>query len=164
MKAKHYKLNTYNMKTKNNKAALVKSSNKATKVNKVNKVVIPKVSNSILQKLDSIEKYDNLKDDKKNSFRRLLQVSRLNIVENMGLNKGLKQFLRIAKEELTYKQIKVLTFSNVIEHIKVSKYKNLPLFSSHQIVLICNEVLKAKDKATLLAFRLDKQDKVIAKK
>ena len=150
------------MKTKIETVANVNNSNEAKKVSKVKSSAIPTVSKRVIELQDKIESFDKLEDDKKSQYARLLQVSRLNQVENMGLNKALKQFLRLAKEEKL--NTKVLTFNNVVEYIKTSKYKNLSLFSSHQITLICNDVMKKHDKAIKLALRVERQNKAIAKK
>jgi len=128
------------------------------------KVSIPKVSKAIMVKMEKIEKFDNLKEADKTSYKRLLQVSRLATVENMGLNKALKTFLDVAKGELLPKQIEVLTFNNVKKHLMESKYKDLPLFSMHQITLICNEVVKKHDKNIQRELRVERQNKAIAKK
>ncbi len=100
-----------------------------------------------------------------NNFQRLLETSRQVKLENMGLNKAIKTYLEVGtdKQILTENQVKVLTFENVKGFISESKYKDLQLFSLHQITLVCNEVIKKYDKATALAARAEKQGAIIGK-
>jgi len=148
------------MKHNDNKASQVNNSSKPSKTVKKG-VSKPKVSKAILEKQRKAKAF--VKKDA-NSYSKLLQVSRLTAIDSMGLNKGLKSYLAIADKVLTKQQIEVLTFAKVKKHISTSKYKALPLFSLHQITLVCNEVLKANDNNVKRALRVEKQNKAIASK
>lgn len=146
-----------------NKAVSVKGSKAITPtVKAVKKVVIPTLSKSIALKMDKIERFDNLPIAKKGTFATLLQVSRLCVVSNMGLNKALKEFLYIAKKEGF--KFDMLTFNNVREHVQATKYKNLPLFSLNQIALICNDFMKLHNDNVKRSIRAERQSKAVAKK
>jgi hypothetical protein len=141
---------------------LVSPANKSSEAKTVKKVAkAPKVSKSILAKQVKAKAF--VKKDA-NSFKKLLQVSRLTLLESMGLNRALKTYLVTADKVLTDSQMSHLTFAKVKAHINGSKYKALPLFSLHQITLICNEVLKANDKNTARAVKVKRQNEAIAKK
>lgn len=127
-----------------------------------NTVKVAKLSKRLVTKLEKVENF-NLTES--NNFQKLLHVSNVTEVEMFGLNKALKTYIKNAKGILTPNQLKVLTFDNVLEYIKSSeKYKDLPLFSLHQITLISNAVIKEHDKATKLAARAEKQGAIVGKK
>lgn len=157
------------MKKQINKAAKVNNSNKAAKnvvepkgkKPSIKKVVIPKTSKVILSKLDKSLKFDS---DKANSYDKLLQTSRLVVLDGMSLSKAFSRYTAIAKSQLTTKQMGVLTFKSIIKHLEGSKYGKLQLFSVHQVALVCNEILKANDLNTKRAIKVAKQNKAIAKK
>ena len=131
-------------------------------VNEVSEIA-PKTSKAIIEKIEALKSFDK---KGASSFKRLLATGKAVHIANMGLNKAIKNYIETAKSVnfLTPKQMQVLTFKNVCDHIKESKYKNLTLFSVHQITLICNEVIKKHDKNTARAARAEAQNKKEAKK
>jgi hypothetical protein len=142
------------------KGAKVNNSSKAPQ-NKVKKVSKPKVSKAIKEKQSKAEAF---KIAEASSYDKLLQASRLTILDSMSLSKAFKHYLVSAKKVLTPKQMKVLTFKAITEHLKGSKYGSLDLFSVHQVALVCNEILKKNDLNTARALKVARQNKAIAKK
>jgi hypothetical protein len=136
----------------------MKASKKVTaivnEVKAVKEIRIPQLSKRLSTKLDKIEKFDS---EKANNFSKLLHVSNLTEIDTFGLNKVLKLYLEKASEVLSKGQIETITFANVVNYIQTSKYKDLKLFSFHQITLICNSVIKENHKATRQAERAIKQ-------
>lgn len=89
--------------------------------------------------------------DKKgaSAYKRLLIASKAAKLDGMGLNKAIKTYLSAAKGYLTPSQLECVTFANVKAAIEDSpKYSELPLFTFHQITLVCNKVIKDHDAAT----------------
>lgn len=130
--------------------------------NVANEVKVAKLSTRLGKKLEKIATFNS---EEANNFQKLLHVSNLAETETYGLNRALKLYLEKAKGVLTKNQISVLTFQNVCAYINSSeKYKGLPLFTFHQITLICNAVVKENDKATKVAARVEKQGGVMGKK
>lgn len=154
------------MKKQVKKGAKVNNSSKASKGKQVAKAKVTinkaKVSKVILAKVEKSKDFDITKAS---SFDRILQASRKTTLVNMSLSKAFSNYLQQAKEILTPKQMKVLTMKSVIIHLNNSvKYGSLELFSVHQVALICNEILKANDLNTKRSAKVDRQNKLIAKK
>ena len=132
------------------------------------KATAPKVETPRIVSKRYTEMEQKVKDfDKKNagSWDKLGQVSRKVTLDALGLNKALKNYLRIAKGELTSSQMKVLTFKNCQQYIKSSiKNKNLHLFTTNDIKLICQKVLVKYDANTKRGERVSKQGGTVGKK
>lgn len=139
----------------------MKKETKKPAQKKVNKVVnTPKVSKRLANK---IEKIATFKSEEANNFTKLLHVSNLAEVETFGLNRALKIYIEKASTVLSPSQIGILTFDNVRKYIAESKYKDLPVFSFHQITLICNSMVKTLHAETKRTERAIKQGAKVGK-
>ena len=112
------------------------------------------ISESQAKILDKIEAF---KKEEANNAQRLRHVANVCKVEQMGLNKCLKLFLSHTKEVFTKKQLDLLKFETVLNHVKISRFRYNQLYTLNHMVLICSEILKANDFATKQAAKVEKQ-------
>lgn len=130
------------------------------KVQPIKAVSTPKVSKRLTEKMEKISGFNS---EKANNFTKLLHVSNLAEVETFGLNRALKIYIEKANEVLSPSQIALLTFGNVKTYIEKSKYKDLPVFSFHQITLICNGLIKEQHAETKRSEKAVKQGAKVGK-
>ena len=142
----------------------IKSKSKGAKGKK--KVSIPTHGKKTIEKAAKVDKFKKCRNKSKNysNWERMHVASANADLELMGLNKGLKNFISTSKGILTPKQHECLKFKTVCEWIKTSKYKDLQYFSTNQIKLICNAVIKANHVETARQIRANNQNKRNAKK
>jgi hypothetical protein len=120
-----------------------------------------KTSKQIENKLNLIESFST----ESNSWNRLKITGAKVTIDNLGLNKALKNYLETGKTYLTEKSVLILNFKNVVEFINTSdKWKDVRLFSTFDMVLICNAILKDEDKNIARAIRVAKQQAQTDKK
>lgn len=120
-----------------------------------------KISKNITSKLNLIDSFN----EETNSWNRLKITGAKVTIDNLGLNKALKNYLETGKTYLTGKQVLILSFKNVVEFINTSeKWKDVRLFSTFDMVLICNTILKDEDKNIARAIRAAKQQAATDKK
>ena len=116
-----------------------------------------KTSKQIESKLNLIGSFTQ----ESNSWERLKITGAKVVVDNLGLNKALKNYLETGKTYLTEKQFLTLDFKNVVKFINESeKWKDVRLFSTFDMVLICNTILKENDKNIARAIRAAKQNAI----
>lgn len=116
-----------------------------------------KTSKQIESKLNLIESFTQ----ESNSWERLKITGAKVTIDNLGLNKALKNYLETGKTYLTEKQVLTLDFKNVVKFINESeKWKDVRLFSTFDMVLICNTILKENDKNIARAIRAAKQNAI----
>jgi len=145
------------------KGKATKKANKLTKADKERRAKQPaKMNKRAASDLAAVQAFDK---DNTNAYKRLQMTAKVKRVDSMGLNKALKDFLKAAKETMTAKELKCLTFANVKAAIEVSpKYKDLQLFTEGQMTLICNKVLKGHNQHIARAAKVERQNKAQAKK
>ena len=120
-----------------------------------------KTSKQIENKLNLIDSFT----EETNSWNRLKITGAKVMIDNLGLNKALKNYLETGKTYLTEKQVLTLDFKNVVKFINESdKWKEIRLFSTFDMVLICNAILKDEDKNIARAIRAAKQQAQTEKK
>jgi len=120
------------------------------------------VSGKVIKTVAKIKAFDS---KNAGSWDKLGQVSRKVLVDGLGLNKALKNYLDIAKDELTDTQIACLTFANCVDFIKTSvKYKDLQYFTTNDLKLIAQKVLVKFDANTARALKVEKQGGTVGKK
>lgn len=159
--------------TKNGKAKARKTSIKceplADKNGKLKDVpkksTIPQVSKALQTKVDKIAKFEEEKAQgvEHNDYQKLLHVSNKTTVATFNLSQALKMYLNQTKGEFTPKVMQCLTMKNVIAYIKESKYRNLSLYTYHQITLICNAVIKEHNRGIAQLERAAKQQAKVDK-
>jgi hypothetical protein len=120
-----------------------------------------KISKQIVNKLNLIDSFTA----DSNSWNRLKITGAAVTIDNLGLNKALKNYLETGKTYLTEKSVLILNFKNVVQFINDSeKWKDVRLFSTFDIVLICNAILKDEDKNIARSIRAAKQNAISEKK
>ena len=120
-----------------------------------------KISKNITSKLVLIDSFT----EETNSWNRLKITGAAVTIDNLGLNKALKNYLETGKTYLTEKQVLILDFKNVVKFINESeKWREVRLFSTYDMVLICNTILKEEDKNIARAIRAAKQQAETDKK
>tara|TARA_R110000822_G_scaffold28198_5_gene83923 strand:- start:763 stop:1230 length:468 start_codon:yes stop_codon:yes gene_type:complete len=119
----------------------------------INALKIPTLSKGNQKRINNVNAFKNAKNkDVFSNWKRLGIAKDKAIIETFSFSKALKVYLTCAEGILTPSQIKCLKHDNVLKEMRLSKYKNLPMFSFYQIQLICNNVVKklnGKTKADL---------------
>jgi hypothetical protein len=110
-----------------------------------------------------ITKVENFNVETASAWERL-NVTRAKVeIGNMGVNKLIRTFLEEGANVLTDAQKAVLTFENVVNFINSSEeLKGVKLFTTWQMNLICNQVVKLHDRNTKLSEKVAKQSKKVA--
>ena len=109
-----------------------------------------------------ITKVENFNNETASAWERL-NVTRAKIeIGNMGVNKLIRTFLEEGANVLTDSQKNVLTFENVVNFINSNEeLKGVKLFSTWQMNLICNQVVKLHNRNTKLSEKVVKQSKKV---
>jgi hypothetical protein len=115
-----------------------------------------------LSKFDKLTKSVNKALTTENAYIKLLGVSANAKIQECTLSKVVSTFLSHSVvngiDLLTENQKLHLTFENVLKFVKSSdKFKGVTMFSLHNVVLICNSILKSHDTLTKISVKLAKQ-------
>lgn len=143
-------------------AKLIRDKEKEAKKGQPKVETARKLSGKVLTTLEKIENFDS---ENAGSWDKLGQTSRKVVIDAMNLNSALNKYLEIAKTELTDKQMSKLNKSNCKKIIGESiKYKDLTLFTTNDIKLICQLVLVKFDITTARAKKVSLQGGTVGKK
>lgn len=143
------------------KAKLEREAKKLANLGKPKVETAKKLSSKVLNTLEKIENFDS---ENSGSWDKLGQISRKVVIDGMNLKKALTNYLEIAKSELTSKQMSKLNISNCKKIIGESvKYKDLTLFTTNDLKLICQLVLVKFDATTARAKKVALQGGTVGK-